>query len=289
MKKIGYLVLTLIAAVLTVDVFAQIQTPAPSPGARVEQQVGVNNFSIDYSRPGVKGRELFVDVEAWGQTWRTGANAGTFLEFDADATFGGNKVPAGRYLVFTIPGKENWTWMLYGDLTLGGNVAGYDEANEVARWTSPTKTWDTNVENMAFVFSNVKDNSTDIGLYWGKYYTTFTASVDTDSQVMASIDQAMENPLARVGGQYAQAANYYYQNDKDLNKALEWINEAIKINSNAFWNIHTKAQIQAKMGDYKGAIATAQMSMDKAKANEAGDFGYIKRNEDALAMWKSKK
>ncbi len=286
MKRVGYLLLALITTMIGAESFAQVNTPAPSPGARVEQAVGLNNFSIDYSRPGVKGRELFVEVENWGQRWRTGANAGTFIEFDTDASFEGQKVPAGRYMVFSIPGQEEWTWSLYSDLSIGGNLDGYDEKNEVAKWTSKTETWDQNVERMTFVFSDMTDNSTNIGLFWGKYYTRFKVSVDTDSQVMAQIGEAMENPLGRVGGLYARSANYYYQNDKDLAKALEWMNKAIEINPNAFWNVHTKAQIQAKMGDKKGAIATAKTSLDKAKTNEAGDFGYVKRNEDAIAMWK---
>ena len=263
-----------------------LQTPAPSPGAKIEQTVGVNNFTLSYSRPGVKGRELFVEVESWGQMWRTGANAGTTLEFDGDASFEGNSVPAGKYMILSIPGESEWTWILYSDPSIGGNLSRYDESKVAAKWTSKTSTWDRNVERLTFVFGNMTDNSTDISMFWGKYYTSFNVTVDTDTQVMAAIGDVMENPMGRVGGLYAQAANYYYQNDKDLGKALEWMNKAIDINPNAFWNIHTKAQIQAKMGDKKGAIATAKESMEKAKANEGGDFGYIKLNEDLIASVK---
>lgn len=281
------MILTLIAITAVSQLSAQdVQTPAPSPTSKVEQAVGINNFTLEYSRPGVKGRELFVEVEKWGQRWRTGANAGTFIEFDADASFEGQKVPAGRYKIFSVPGQEEWTWSLYSDLS--GNVGNYDEKNEVAKWTSKTQTWDQNVERLTLIFSDMTENSTNIGMFWGKYYTRFNITVDTDSQVMAQIEDAMENPMSQVGGLYAQSATYYYQNDKDLAKALDWMNKAIEINSGAFWNIHAKAQIQAKMGDKKAAIATAQQSLVKAKANEAGDFGYIKRNEDAIAMWKKK-
>ncbi len=287
MKQVGNLILTAITIVAVSQLSAQnVQTPAPSPNSKVEQVVGVSNFTLEYSRPGVKGRELFVEVEKWGQRWRTGANSGTFIEFDTDASFEGKKVPAGRYMVFSIPGQEEWTWSLYSDMSIGGNVGRYDEKNEVAKWTSKTQTWDQNVERLTFIFSDMTDNSTNIGMFWGKYYTRFNVTVDTDNRVMAQIDKAMKNPMTQVGGLYAQSATYYYQNDKDLGKALEWMNKAIEINSDAFWNIHAKAQILAKMGDKKGAIATAQQSLAKAKANEGGDFGYIKLNEDAIAMWK---
>ena len=123
-------------------------------------------------------------------------------------------------------------------------------------------------------------------MFWGKYTTSFKITVDTDSQVMAQIENAMKNPMAQVGGLYAASATYYLQNEKDLSKALDWMTKAVEINPNAFWNIHTKAQIQAKMGDKKGAIATATESMNKAKANQGGDFGYVKRNEDLIASLK---
>jgi hypothetical protein len=53
-------------------------------------------------------------------------------------------------------------------------------------------------------------------------------------------------------------------------------------NQNAFWNIHTKAKIQLALGDHKGALATAQQSLEKAKA-APNDFGFIKTNEDLIA------
>jgi tetratricopeptide (TPR) repeat protein len=112
--------------------------------------------------------------------------------------------------------------------------------------------------------------------------------VDTDTKVMAQIERSMQNPLAAVGNNYAQAANYFFQNGKDLNKALGWMDKAIEINPNAFWNIQTKARIQAKMEDYKGAIATAKKSLEVAKAAN-NDFGYIASNEKLIAEWSKMK
>ena len=186
MKQVKYLTLTFAAMMFLGASFAQnLQTPASSPGSKIEQTVGVNTFTISYFRPGVKGRELFVEVEKWGQMWRTGANAGTTLEFDTEASFGGNKVAAGKYLVLSIPGQNEWTWMLYKDPSIGGNLSRYEESNVAAKWTSETKTWDQNVERLTFSFNNVTDNATDLAMYWGKYYTSFNITVDTDTQVTA--------------------------------------------------------------------------------------------------------
>ena len=157
MKQVGRLILALAAIMVAGHVSAQnLQTPAPSPGAKVEQAIGVNNFTLTYSRPGVKGRELFVEVEKWGQMWRTGANAGTIIEFDGDATFGGKKVSAGRYMILSTPGQTEWTWMLYSDPSIGGNLGAFEESKVAAKWTSKTSTWDQNVENLTFVFPTLK-------------------------------------------------------------------------------------------------------------------------------------
>ncbi len=60
---------------------------------------------------------------------------------------------------------------------------------------------------------------------------------------------------------YVAAARYYYDTNKDLKKALEYIDLGIAGNPSAFWNVHLKAQIQQKIGDKKGALATAQQSL----------------------------
>ena len=82
---------------------------------------------------------------------------------------------------------------------------------------------------------------------------------------------------------YYQAARYYYENDKDMNKAFEWINKAL-VDNEKFWMVRLKALIQAKMGDYAGAIETAKRS--KTLAEEAGNKDYVRMNDKSIAEWK---
>ena len=121
--------LFMIAAVMMVSnsAMAQINTPAPSPGCKMEQVVGLTTVKLDYSRPNVKGRTLFVDVEAFGSIWRTGANRATKITFTDDVKIEGNAVPAGTYALYSIPDPVDWTIMLYKDLTIGGNVSKYNK------------------------------------------------------------------------------------------------------------------------------------------------------------------
>jgi hypothetical protein len=91
----------------------------------------------------------------------------------------------------------------------------------------------------------------------------------------------IETALEKDSRPYFQAANYYYDNNKDLNKALGWVNLAIENNPKAFFMVHTKAKIQMKMKDYKGAIESAEKSM--ALAKEAKNDDYIQLNEKLIA------
>lgn len=275
------------ALILTQSLKAQVNYPSPSPFAKLHQVVGITDVKVEYSRPAKRGRTLFVDVESFGKMWRTGANASTKISFSHDVAIEGKSVPAGQYAIYSIPGQSEWTVMLYKDLTLGGNVGAYDEANELIRVKVASEQMPMSVENFTIHIGEITNNSATIALIWGEHYVPLRMTIDTDSMVMAQIEEAMKNPMASVGNNYAQAANYYLQNGKDLQKALEWMTKATEINPNAFWNIQTKAQILAKMENYKEAIATAKKSLEVAKA-APNDFGYIESNEKLIAEWSKK-
>ncbi len=63
-----------------------------------------------------------------------------------------------------------------------------------------------------------------------------------------------------------------------MNKALE--------EKQTFWMLHSKAKLQAKIGNYKGAVITAGKS--KESAIQAGSSDYIALNEKAIAEWQGK-
>jgi len=263
---------------------AQIDYPSPSPLAKLHQKVGLTDVKVEYSRPAKKGRILFVDVEEFGKIWRTGANASTKISFSDDVTLEGKPVPAGEYALYSIPGKTDWTVMLYKDLSLGGNIGEYDESKEVVRVNVKAEKRSFSVESLTIDIGNISANGATIALIWGEYYVPIKMEVDTDAKVNAQIEDYMKNPLASVGNNYAQAANFYFRKDKDLNSALEWIDKAIEINPTAFWNIQTKARILGKMENYSGAITAAQKSSEVAKAAE-NDFGYIDANQKLIDDW----
>lgn len=288
MKKVLHKISLLGVFVLVIgQLQAQIQTPSPSPLGIIRQKVGLTDVEIQYSRPGVKDRVIFGDLLKYGEVWRTGANAATRISFSDDVTLSGQKVAAGEYAIYTIPGKDEWAFILYSDLSLGGNVANYKAENEVFNVKVKPENLPMKIETLTFDIGHVRNSSAVVSLMWENTRISIPMGADYDAKVMAQIDDLMENPMSEVAGLYAGAASYYFNEGKDLNKALDWMTEAVKIEPDAFWNVHTKAQIQAALKDYKGAIKTAELSLAKAKANEGGDFGYIGLNTEAIAKWKT--
>ena len=259
---------------------AQIETPAPSPFAKLEQQVGLTDVTIEYSRPGKKGRELFVDVEKWGKKWRTGANASTKITFSEDVKIEGNDVPKGTYAIYSIPDKENWTVMLYKDLTMGGNFSKYDENQELLRFQVKTVIMDTEMENFSFLIDNIRDDHATIAFMWGKYYIPFKLEVEVESRVMAAIENTMGGPTRN---EYYQAARYYYNNEKDLQQALAWVRKANDIEKK-YWQLRLEAQLHAKLGDRNRALAKIADSTTEAKA--AGNNDYASANDKMAEEWR---
>jgi len=267
---------------------AQIVTPAPSSAGSVSSTVGLTDVKIDYFRPKMKGRKIFGEgadyLQPFGTLWRAGANSGSKLTLSTDAEIGGQKIAAGEYLIFATPGASEWKFMLYSDISLGGNVAAYDKAKEVLATTAKATKLTSMVETLTYNITDISEDNTsaNIELTWADVSVKVPMKVSFDEAVMASIKKNTQvNP-----GNYAAAATYYLNNGKDLNKALEWMNLylADEKTANQFWNIHTKAKILAKMGNKKEAIATANDSM--AKAKEQGNSAYVKMNEALIASLK---
>lgn len=260
---------------------AQIQTPAASPAGSVSSMIGLTEVKVEYFRPRLKGRKIFGEKDVMyphGTIWRTGANNGTKISFSTDVKVENIDVPKGEYLIFTWPGAGEWTVSLYKDVSLGGNTAGYDASKEAARFKVKTKKLAEKVETFTISIDDIAaDNkSGKITLAWENTAVPITVVVDYDAQVMKSIaDNTKVNP-----GNYFQAASYYLETGRDLNKALEWVNIALESNPKAYWMLHQKAKIQKALGDKKGALETATASLNSAK--QANNRDYQNMNQELI-------
>lgn len=255
----------------------QIKVPAPSPAQTVKQAFGLGEITIDYSRPLARGRVIFGDLVPYGKIWRTGANATTKITFSDDVSFEGRAVKAGTYGLYTIPGKDSWQVMLYKDLGLGGNVANYKSEDEVLRVSVTPKASSNMVQSFTINLDNVATSSATLRLMWERTIVPIKITTDIDTRIMKNIESVMKVEDSRP---YFQAANYYYENNKDLHQALAWADKAIEQNR-AFYVVHLKAKILMKMKDYEAAIHAAEESMNLAREAKSDD--YVRLNEKLIA------
>ncbi|MCP3141504.1 DUF2911 domain-containing protein [Pyxidicoccus xibeiensis] len=276
---LGCLLSALVALVAT-PAAAQLELPAPSPAAKVSQEVGVTEISIDYSSPGVKGRKVWGDVVPWDKAWRTGANAATKITFSRDVTFGGKAVPAGTYTIVSMPSQKGWKVMLNKDLTLwsGGNP--YDAKQDVASVAATTAEV-PNRERLTFLFSNTTDDSTSLDLEWEKLRVSVPIKVDTAAHAKANI-AAAQNSTASM---QMAAARYIADSTKDYATALKHADASVAIQSNWF-NNWIRADILARMGNYAEARKSAQIAWDLG--NKDKNFFFRDQVSKALADWKNK-
>jgi hypothetical protein len=278
LKKLKQLSLTLGFAALAGVAQAQtLKVPAPSQTQYLKQNFALSEIGIEYSRPSAKGRVIYGDLVPFGKIWRTGANASTKISFGEDVKLEGNAVSSGTYALYTIPGKDSWEILLYKDLTLGGNVGDYKKENEVLRFTVKPKTLNDKVETFSIGVGDLTSNTASIQLDWENTRVSFKVEADIDSKIMKNIENAVIND----NRPYFQAANYYYETDKDLIKANEWVDKAIAANPKAYWMVMLKAKIQAKQKDSKGAVSSAEKVI--ALATEAKDDNYVSQAKKLIA------
>lgn len=254
----------------------QLKVPAPSPLQTLDQSFALSNIKIEYSRPSAKGRTIYGDLVPFGKVWRTGANNATKITFGEDVKVEGKPLAAGSYALYTIPNKDSWDIMFYKDLTLGGDVNNYKQENEVLRIQAKPTTLANKVETFTINVADITSSTANIELVWADTRVAFGVAADIDTKIMKNI----ETSLANDNRPYFQAASYYYENNKDMNKALEYVNKAVESNPKAYWVQHLKAKIQVKLKDHKGAIATAEQSL--ALAKEAKNDDYVKMNEKLI-------
>lgn len=253
-----------------------IKMPAPSPTQTLKQQFALSAVEVTYSRPAKKDRTIMGDLVPYGKLWRTGANSATRIKFGEDVKLNGQPVAAGEYALYTVPSQNGWEIVLNKGLKNWG-VDGYKKEDDVLRFETEIQELPFPIESFMILFENVMPTSMTMMMAWDKTLVPIQITADIDGKVMAQLDSAMQTAKKP----YFQAANYYYETGRDLKKALEYADAATKESPEAFWIMHLKAKIQARIGDKPGAKATAEQSI--ALAKKANNADYVALNEKLIA------
>jgi hypothetical protein len=263
---------------LAVSSFSNAQTlvtPQPSTTQTIKQNFGLSSVELSYSRPNLKGRKAIGELVPFGNVWRTGANQATTLTFGEEVTIGDKKIPAGKYGLLSIPGKDSWTLIITKQLDVTSPAA-YKQESDVVRVSVKPAALKETVETFTMQFANVKSNTCELNLQWENTSISLPISTDVDSKIMTQIT----NIMTKDNLPYFNAAMYYLESGKDLNQALTWFDKAVAQNPSAFWVQHQRANCLAKLGKKKEAIDAATKSRELATA--ANNSDYVKLNDDLL-------
>ncbi len=155
--------------------FAQQEKIRVSPKASVMQVVGFTEVKIDYSRPGVKGRNIWGELVPYNKVWRAGANEATIISFSSDVMIEGKKLAAGKYSFFTIPNKDEWI-LIFNKVADQWGAFEYNETEDALRISVKPKS-NGFQEWLTFSFTKVDDKSAIVNFEWEKVKVPFKIEV----------------------------------------------------------------------------------------------------------------
>ena len=266
-----------------------ITTPrTPSPAAAVTQTIGISTVSINYSRPSVKGREVWGALVPYGYNvqpfgagnsapWRAGANENTTIKFSDDAMVEGKPVPAGEYGLFFIINKDNTGEVILSkDYKAWGSFF-YDSTHDLMRAkiqlrdVAPT-------EMLTYGFINDTKNSAELVLNWEKKQFPVKIEFDVDKIVMSNAAEQLKNTVGFTWQGFNSAANYALQNNVNLEQGLVWANQAVTMNR-SFITLSTKSNLLKQTGKVDEANKLMAEAVPLSTENELNLYGYQLMNQ----------
>ncbi len=266
MKKI----LTIAAAFVTMFASAQIKMPQASTTQKITQDFGMGSIELTYSRPNIKGRTVLKEkseLAPLGSMWRLGANAATKIKFTDKVTIGGTELEAGTYVIYAVPGKDIWD-VIFNKGVNNWGTDGYKEAEDVIHVKVKVEKAANFAESFTMQIINVAAETCELHMTWGSVQVAVPISTNIKDRVRAQVEKALAADAVQANT-YNTAANFYYEFDKDYNKALVNITKAVEGNKEAYWMVLLKARIEKALGDKVSAKASAQKCIEMATGKNA--------------------
>jgi hypothetical protein len=262
---------------------AQLKLPRVSPLATVTQSIGLTDLTVNYCRPGVKGRVIWGGLVPYDAPWRTGANEATRFTTTDPIQFGGKDLAAGTYAFFTIPGKEEWIVVINSEKDLWGAFEYKPEKDVIRVTVKPTAAEPQ--EWMEFSFEDLTPNSANLVLRWEKLRLAVPIVVDVNGKTLATARAAILVMKSDDWRTPYQAANYCFANDVAMDEGWKWLVKSLGIQP-TWQNLGLQARWQMKQGKKAEAIQTAEKALEAAKASK--DKVDTSALEKLLTEWKAK-
>ena len=282
-------------SILLMSITAQSQgitTPrTPSPGAVVTQTIGISTVTVNYSRPAVKGREVWGNLVAYGWNtqgfgagneapWRAGANENTTIKFSHDAKVEGQPVPAGTYGLFFVINKDNTGEVILSNDSRSWGSFWYNAKQDQLRAKIQLREI-PNTELLTYDFINTTKTSADMVLNWEKKQFPVKIEFAVDDIVLANATEELKGTVGFNWQGYSTAANYALQNKVNYDQALKWIDQAIAQNNN-FATLNIKSGILKAMGKTTEADKMTADAIAIATENELNIYAYQLMNQGEI-------
>ena len=281
----------LLFTMVSITAYTQgVTTPrTPSPAAMVSQTIGISTVTVKYSRPSVKGREVWGslvpygwNVQAFGAgnpaPWRAGANENTVIQFSHNATVEGQPVPAGSYGLFFVVNNDNTGEVILSKDSRSWGSFFYDPKQDQLRAKIQLRTV-PNTEMLTYDFNNNTKTSSELVLNWEKKQFPVKIEFAVDDIVMANAEEELKGQLGFNWQGYASAANYALQNKVNYETALKWIDKAIAQNS-SFATLSIKSGLLNAMGKTSDAQKIMNDGIVGATEIELNNYGYQLLNQN---------
>ena len=230
--------------------------PQASPKASVLLKLGVTDIKIDYHRPFVRGRQVLGKLIPLGKVWRAGANEATKISFSTSVLIEGQKIPAGTYGLFMLPNENEWE-VIFNKVSEQWGAFTYKQSADFLRVKVKPQTAQ-HQEALEYRMAVISGDSAEISLNWGKLKIPFKISVD-------SIKLAKTKAFLTFNWQTAWfAANYFFNEKRDLDEALKWSKVGVALNE-SYSTLIMKARVLGEMKRNTDAIKTAEKAIQVAK------------------------
>jgi len=248
-----------------------LKVPTLSPRAEINQEVGLTNVIISYSRPSIKGRKVFGSLVPYGDIWRTGANAASTVTFTEAVTVSNQPIPAGTYAIYTIPNQDIWTIILHKNTSMR-SLDNYKKADDAMRFGAIASNSPVNVETFTIDINDVKTSSFNIRLLWADKIIKIPVKLDVEKQVAAQMKELTLSGKGVHHMDYFKAAEYNFHNSKDISEAHAYIVNALaKSKENPRYGL-MKAKIENKMGKVNMARNSVRLANSWAKAQNNTNY-----------------
>lgn len=255
-----------ILSFLSMDIAAQIGRLPLSPHTTIEQKIGKTDITIIYSRPSMRGREIFGDLVPYDKLWRTGANRNTKIEFSEDVVIGGAEVKKGSYAIFSIPSPTEWELVFYNETTHWEVPKDFDESKVVARVKVKVEQLAQPKEVLSIIIGDFTNYEFDLDFSW----SDVRVSVPIELTTKKIMDDKIERILGGPGyADYYSAAEYEMESGRNYDMGYKYITKAKELTDEVtWWDLRLEAILLMKMGENDKAREVAKKGLVMATGSE---------------------